>query len=69
MSVSRAREGGLLISVRYSYGKNPPSRGERVKMTKAMLEEALDRLERGRPTDLGFAEDAVRRVRTDQLET
>jgi hypothetical protein len=57
------------MAVRYSYEKNPPSRGKRVEMMKAMLGEALDRLESGKPTDLGFAEDAVRRIRTDQLGT
>ncbi|MEW6635720.1 MAG: hypothetical protein AB1425_02780 [Actinomycetota bacterium] len=36
-------------------------------MAKALLAEALDHLEKGQPVDLGFAEDAVRRVRTDKM--
>jgi hypothetical protein len=34
-----------------------------------MLREALDRLESNKPTDLGFAENAVRRIRTDHFGT
>jgi len=34
-----------------------------------MLRDPLDRLESGEPTDLGFAENAVRRIRTDQFGT
>ncbi len=34
-------------------------------MAKKMLREPLDRLENGKPADLGFAEDALRRTRTD----
>jgi hypothetical protein len=38
-------------------------------MAKKMLREALDRLESNKPTDLGFAENAVRRIRTDHIGT
>jgi hypothetical protein len=38
-------------------------------MVKALLAEALGRLEKGKPMDAGFSEDAVRRVRTDTMET
>lgn len=69
IAVTRAREGCRVIPVRYSYGKNPPSRGKRVEMAKVMLGEALDRLEKYKPADLGFAEDAVRRVRIHHLGT
>ena len=36
-------------------------------MAKKMLRELLDRLESGKPADLGFAEDALRRTRTDHF--
>ena len=36
-------------------------------MAKKMLREPLECLESGKPTDLGFAEDAVRRIRTDHI--
>ncbi len=38
-------------------------------MAKAVLGDALDRLEKGKPVDLGFSEDAHRRVRSDKMET
>jgi hypothetical protein len=38
-------------------------------MAKKMLREPLDRLESNKPTDLGFAEDAIRRIRTDRFGT
>jgi hypothetical protein len=34
-----------------------------------MLRESLERLESGKPADLGFAENAVRRIRTDHFGT
>jgi hypothetical protein len=68
LSVSRTREGGVTVSLRYSYEGRPPSLKKRAGMAKALLSEALDRLETGKPVDLGFAEDAVRRVRTDTME-
>ena len=67
--VSRsAREDGLVLTLRYAYEGRPPSLSERSCMAKALLGEALERLEEGTPVDLGFAEDAHRRVRTDKLE-
>lgn len=68
LSISRTREGGLLVSLRYSYEGNPPTRKKRAGMAKAILHEALDRLENGEPANLGFTEDAIRRVRTDKME-
>lgn len=68
LSVSRAREGGLLVSLRYSYKGKPPSRRERIVMSQKILSEALERLEGGGVADLGFQEDAQRRVRTDRME-
>lgn len=68
LSVSRTREGGVTISLRYSYKGRPPSLKRRAGMAKALLGEALDRLENGKPVDLGFAEDAVRRVRANKME-
>jgi len=38
-------------------------------MAKKMLRESLAHLESNKPTDLGFAEDAVRRIRTDRFGT
>jgi hypothetical protein len=38
-------------------------------MAKKMLRDPLDRLESRKPTDLGFAENAVRRIRTDHFGT
>ncbi|QYJ14859.1 hypothetical protein Rxycam_00666 [Rubrobacter xylanophilus DSM 9941] len=67
--VSRAREGGLKITLRYAYEGRPPSLRQRAGMVKALLAEALGRLEKGKPMDAGFSEDAVRRVRTDTMET
>lgn len=55
--------------MRYAYEGRPPSSKKRAEMAKVVLTEALDRMERGKPVDLGFAEDAVRRVRTDTMET
>ena len=40
VSVSRTREGGLIIPVRYSYEGRPPSSKKRIEMAKAMLGEA-----------------------------
>jgi hypothetical protein len=69
VSVSRTREGGLIIAVRYSYEGRPPSFKKRVEMTKAMLREAVDRLQDGNSVDAGFSEDSPWRVRTDRMET
>jgi hypothetical protein len=66
--VSRTREGGLIIAVRYSYEGRPPSFKKRIEMAKAMLREAVDRLEDGDPVDVGFSEDSSRRIRTDRME-
>jgi hypothetical protein len=38
-------------------------------MAKRMLRESLGHLESKKPTDLGFAENAVRRIRTDHFGT
>lgn len=57
-----------MLTLRYAYEGRPPSLRKRAGMAKALLGEALDRLENGEPADLGFAEDAGRRVRTDKLE-
>lgn len=68
VSVSRTRENGLLIFVRYSYEGKLPPRNKRIEVAESLLREALERLEGGEVSDLGFAEDAVRRVRTDRME-
>ncbi len=62
------KTGGLRVTLRYAYEVKPPSRKERISLTKTMLDEALARLEDGDLADVGFSEDAVRRVRTDQME-
>jgi hypothetical protein len=69
VSVSRTREGGLIIAVRYSYEGRPPSFKKRIDMAKAMLREAVDRLQDGNSVDVGFSEDSSRRIRTDRMET
>jgi hypothetical protein len=66
--VSRTREGGFIITVRYSYVGRVPTHKKRAEMAKAMLREAAERLESGEHVDIGFSEDSVRRVRTDRME-
>ncbi len=68
VSVSRLREGGVVVAVRYSFEGRPPSLRKRTEMAKAVLGDALDRLEKGKPVDRGFSEDARRLVRTDKIE-
>jgi hypothetical protein len=68
VSVSRTREGGLIIAVRYSYEGRPPSSKRRIEMAKAMLGEAVDRLKDGNSVDIGFSEDSSRHIRTDRME-
>ncbi len=68
VSVARAREGGVVVAVRYSFEGRPPSLSKRTEMATALLGDALDRLEKDKPVDLGFSEDAYRRVRTDKME-
>jgi hypothetical protein len=68
VSVSRTREGGLIIAVRYSYEGRPPSSKKRIEMAKAILREAVDRLQDGDPVDVGFNEYVPRRIRTDRME-
>lgn len=68
ISVTRTQEGGLLISLRYSYEGTLPAHRKRIGMAQVMLREVLDRLEGGEVADLGFSEDARRRVRTDRME-
>ncbi len=68
VSVSRAQEGGLIVTLRYAYQGSPPPLRKRAGMAKALLGEALDRLEEGKLVDLGFAENAAMRVRTDTME-
>ena len=58
----------MVVTLRYAYEGKPPPLRKRAEMAKALLGEALDRLEEGKTVDLGFAEDARRRVRTDKLE-
>ncbi len=68
LSITRSSEGGVVVALRYSYEKKPPSPKKRLCMAKAMLRETLDRLERGEPAQVGFSEDVQRRVRTDWME-
>ena len=63
--------GDLIISIRYSYdaaARKPPNRKGRIEMTRALLREALHRLESGEVVDVGFGEDVLRRVRTNRLQ-
>jgi hypothetical protein len=68
VSVSRTRDGGLIIAVRYSYEGRPPSSKKRIEMAKAMLGKAVDRLQDGNSVDIAFSEDSSRRIRTDRME-
>ncbi len=68
VSVSRTREGGLIIAVRYSYEGKVPSYKKRAEMARAMLCEAAERLESGERVEIGFSEDSVRCIRTDRME-
>lgn len=66
--VRSTREDVLEVTLRYSYEGKPPSSRKRAEMARALLVEALARLENGKPMDLGFSEDATRRVRTDRMQ-
>ena len=65
VSVSRTREGALIIAVRYSYEGRPPSSKKHIEMAKAILREDVDRLQDSNSMDIGFSEDSLRRIRTD----
>lgn len=70
VSAVRDDRGDQIIAVRYSYdaARKLPNRKGRIEMTRALLREALDRLESGEAVDVGFSEDVLRRVRTDRLQ-
>lgn len=61
--------GGVVIAVRYSYEGKPPGPKKRVEMAKALLGEAVERLNGDEVADLGFQEDSSRRLRTDKMGT
>lgn len=71
--VARTRGGvgsGLIVTLQYACAGRPPSLRKLVGMAKVVvLGETLDWLEEGKSVDLGFTEDACRRVRTDKTET
>ena len=67
LTVGCGEDGRLTLTLRYSYEGRPPSFGKRIEMARKMLREPLARLESGKPVDLGFAEDALRRIRTDHF--
>jgi hypothetical protein len=67
VSVSRTREGSLIIAVRYPYEGRPPSFKKRIEMAKAMLRKAVDRLQDSSSVDVGFSEDSPKRIRTDRM--
>ena len=69
--VARSREGAdgtFIVTLRYAYKDKPPSLKRRTEMAASLLREVLDRLEADKLVDLGFAEDARRRVRTDKMQ-
>jgi hypothetical protein len=68
LSITRATEDSLVVALRYSYEGKPPPLRKRVGMAKAILRKALGRLEGCEPAEVGFEEDAIRRVRTDRME-
>jgi hypothetical protein len=69
LTVVHGQDGELTLTLRYSYEGRPPSFGKRVELAKKLLRESLERLECGKPADLGFAENAVRRIRADHFGT
>jgi hypothetical protein len=69
LTVVRSQDGELTLTLRYSYEDRPPYFAKRVEVARKMLRESLDRLESGKLNDLGFAEHAVRRIRTDHFGT
>ena len=55
VSTHRTADGGLIISLRYSYddaASKPPNRKRRIEMTRALLRSVLDRLEAGEAADI-----------------
>ena len=68
LPVSPTHEDEIRIAVRYSYEKSPDTSRQRIGMARALLREALGRLQGGKPVDAGFSEDAIRRTRTDEME-
>lgn len=66
--VVRSRDGTFIATLRYTYKDKPPSSERRTEMAVVLLREVLDRLEADKPVDLGFAEDARRRVCTDKMQ-
>jgi hypothetical protein len=69
LTIIRSLDGRLTLTLRYSYEDKPPSFGKRIELARKMLRESVDRLESNKPTDLGFAENAVKRTCTDRLGT
>lgn len=61
-------DGIFVVTLRCAYKDKPPSLKRRTEMAASLLREVLDRLETDKPVDLGFAEDARRRVRTDKMQ-
>lgn len=62
------REDALMVTLRYAYEEKLPSSRKRTEMARALLGEALARLDNGKPVDLGFSEDAIKRVRTNRMQ-
>lgn len=68
LTIGRGEDGGLILTLRYSYEGRLPSFKKRARMAAVLLREALDRLQSGEVADTGFSEDALRRIRTDRME-
>ena len=58
----------MLVAVGYSYTKRTATSRRRTGMVRALLCDALGRLQSGKPEDASFSEDTIRRVRTDEME-
>ena len=69
LTIVCSQDGKLTLTLRYSYEDRPPSFGKRIEVARKMLRESLDHLESNKLTDLGFAENAVRHIRTDHFGT
>ena len=68
VSRTSGEHNGLVVTLRHAYEGKLPVRKGQISLAKTMLGEVLAPLEEGDLADVGSSEDAVHRVRTDQME-